>query len=185
MLRGWACENKNPYNMKSFDNYDRNEVFDDGILTYRAERAKTFQLPDKSLTDERLLNALTVNLSPTLFPNTPKKFFAGKLETFLTCRAVAEYLKPKLVDDALAKSFEEAALRAMLKTLSNGVNLTQVMLFLNELPKILNSSCSAVDELRVAALEMLDQLKSFMRLKVMWKDYVQLDYIRDILTLGG
>ena len=185
MLRGWACENKNPYNMKSFDNYDRNEVFDDGILTYRAERAKTFQLPDKSLTDERLLNALTVNLSPTLFANTPKKFFAGKLETFLTCRAVAEYLKPKLVDDALAKSFEEAALRAMLKTLSNGVNLTQVMLFLNELPKILNSSCSAVDELRVAALEMLDQLKSFMRLKVMWKDYVQLDYIRDILTLGG
>ena len=184
MLRGWACENKNPYDMKSFDNYNRNDEFDDEILRYRAERAKTFQLPDKSRTDERLLNALTLNLSPTLFANTPPNFYAGKMETFLTCRAVAEYLKPKLADDALAKFFEEASLKAILKSF-NGLNFVDARLFLRELPKILNSSCSAVDELRAAALEMLDQLKSFMRLNVMWKDFVQLDYIRDILKLGG
>ena len=65
-----------------FDFYNRNEEFDDGILRYRAARAKTYQPPDKSRAAERLLNALMVNLTPTLLPNTPQEFYRGKLETF-------------------------------------------------------------------------------------------------------
>ncbi len=65
-----------------FDVYNRNNEFDDGILRYRAARAKTYQPPDKSRAAERLLNALMVNLSPTLLPNTPQEFYRGKLETF-------------------------------------------------------------------------------------------------------
>ncbi len=89
--------------------YDRNDEFDDGILRYRAARAKTYQPPDKSRVAERLLNALMVNLSP----NTPPDFYRGKLETFLTCRATASYLQTRLTDSAPAKFFEEASLKAI------------------------------------------------------------------------
>lgn len=89
----------------AFSHSDRNEEFDDGILRYRAERAKDFRPSDKSQADARLLNALVTNLSPTLIPNTPPQFYAGKMETFLTCRAVASYLQTRLTDDSPAKFF--------------------------------------------------------------------------------
>ena len=38
-----------------FDHSDRNEEFDDGILRYRAERAKTYRQPDMAQANERLL----------------------------------------------------------------------------------------------------------------------------------
>ena len=52
------------------------------------------------------------NLSPTLFPNTPPQFYAGKLEMFLTCRAVAAYLKNRCATyEYHAFEFQMARLR--------------------------------------------------------------------------
>ena len=128
--------------------HDRNDEFDDGILKYRDARAKVYQPPDTSHTDERLLKALERNLSPALKADTPPEFYAGKMETFLTCRAVAEYLKTKLKDDKQAKLFEETALKAILKSLEQRYTFADAGLLVKELPKLLKLPYPAVEKLR-------------------------------------
>ena len=172
------------YTEEWFDMYDRNEEFDDGILKYREERAKIYKQPDKSHANERLLTALMKNLLPTLKPDTPPEFYRGKMETFLTCRAVAEYLKTKLADDAPAKFFEEAALVAILKSFA-GMTFADARLFLRELPNLLSLPYPVVKDLRTAALNIIRQLMNTMHLNAMWKDFVELDYLKDILKIGG
>ena len=168
------------YDTRLFDFYDRNEVFDDGILRYRDERAKNFQPPDMSRVDERLLNALTVNLSPTLLQTTPPNFYAGKMETFLTCRAVAAYLKTKLVDESSANFFEEAALKAILKSIT-GMSLADARLWLSELPELLTLPYPAADEMQVAAEQIVPQIMSVMHTNRLWKNFTELDYILRLL----
>lgn len=171
-------------NDKTFLFHDRNEEFDDGILRYRFERAKNFRPPDKSHTDEKLLNALMINLSPTLVPTTPPQFYAGKMETFLTCRAVAAYLQTKLPDDVPLKFFEETALKAILRTLaSGGMTFADARLLIRELPNLLSLPYPVVKDLRNAALQIIPQLMNIMRLNGMWEDYAELDYTQDLLKL--
>ena len=160
---------------------DRNDVFDDGILHYRDERAKTFQPPDKSRAAERLLNALTVNLSPTLLSTPPQKFYAGKMETFLTCRALAEFLKTQLADESTAKFFEEAALKAILKSAVTGMSFADAQLFIRELPNLLSLPYPAVKEIRAVAVQIISQLMHVLHLNNYWKDFVELDYILRLL----
>ena len=122
------------------------------------------------------------NLSPTPVPTTPPQFYAGKLETFLTCRAVAEYLKTHLTDAAPAKSFEEAALKAMLRSFA-GMSLADGRLLLRELPNLLALPYPVVKDLRDACLNIIPQMMNIMRLNNMWKDYVELDYLQGLLKL--
>ena len=171
------------YSDKQFKDHDCNEEFDDGILHYRDERLKIYQPPDKSHADERLINALTENLSPTLLPSTPPEFFVGKMETFLTCRAVADYLKPRLADDTLPKFFEETAIRAIINSF-NGMSFADAQLLIRELPKILSLKYPVVKELRGAVLQIIPQMMNAMRISSRWKDFVELDYLQDILKLG-
>lgn len=168
------------YSKEFFAKIDLNDEFDDGILKYRDERAKDFKLPDKSHADERLLNALMINLSPTL-TNAPPEFYEGKMETFLTCRAVASYLKTKLTDEALIKIFEEASLKAILRSVSEGVTLADVRLLLSELPNLLSLPYPVITELREACLHTIMQMMNIMRLNNRWKDFVELDYLQRLL----
>ncbi|MBE8954360.1 MAG: glycosyltransferase family 92 protein [Quinella sp. 2Q5] len=172
----------NRYVDELFDVYNRNEEFDDGILHYRDERAKNFLPPDKSHAAEKLLNALMANLSPTLLPSTPPEFFAGKMETFLTCRAVAAYLRTQLPDDSPAKFFEEVALKAMLRSF-DGMSFADARLFLRELPTLLMLPYPVVADIRRAAFHIIPLLMNTFRINIMWRDYAELDYIRDLLKL--
>lgn len=115
-------------------------------------------------------------------PNTPPQFYAGKMETFLTCRAVASYLQTRLTDDAPAKLFEEAALKAILKSFA-GMSLADARLLLRELPNLLSLPYPVVKELRGASLNIILQLMNIMRLNSMWRDYVELDYLQNLLKL--
>ena len=180
--RGDAYFINSPRNIKQFDLNKDNEEFDDGILRYRAERAKNFRPPDKSHTFQRLFNALAKNLSPTLLPTTPPQFYAGKMETFLTCRAAAAYLKTKLTDDTPAKFFEEASLKAIIKSF-NGMSFADSRLLIRELPNLLGLPYPAVKDLRGAALNIIPQMMNIMHLNGMWKDYVELDYLQNLLKL--
>ena len=170
------------YSRKAFDEYDLNEVFDDGILRYRAERAKTFRLPDRSHDIERLLNALSANLSPTLVSTTPTQFYAGKMETFLTCRALADYLKTRLTDDAPAKFYEEAALKAVLQTAAIGaMTFADARLLLSEMPNLLSLPYPAVDDLRKACIQFIPQLTIPFHRYNQWSEIAELDYIQRLL----
>ena len=181
MKRGRADYAVNTYNDEEFVLHDRNEEFDDGILKYREAREKIYQQPDNFRAKEKVLNALMKNLSPTLLPNAQKNFYEGKLETFLTCRAAASYLKATLADDTLAKFFEEASLKAILKTISSTLSIADAQLLIRELPELLNLSYPAVKDLRGAGLQIIFQLKDFFHVNNMWKDFVELDYISEIL----
>ena len=182
--RGRADTAQNTYDDKGFNDHDRNEEFDDGILRYRAERAKNFKPPDKSRADERLLNALMKNLSPTLVPTTPPQFYAGKMETFLTCRAVAAYLKTRLTDDAPATFFEQASLNAILKSLG-GMSFADARLFVRELPNLLSLPYPETNDLRNAAAQIIPQMMNVMRINSMWREFVELEYTKDLLNTGG
>ena len=180
-VRGDVSLPKANFNEEGFNYNNRNDEFDDGILKYRETRAKVFQLPDKSHTDERLFAALATNLSPALLPNTPQEFYAGKMETFLTCRAVAAYLRTKLIDEAPAKFFEETSLNAVLKALASGASMADARLLLSELPNLLSLPYPVVEELRETCLNIIPQMMNVMRLNNRWMDYVELDYIQRLL----
>lgn len=165
-----------------FEQFDHNDEFDDGILRYRAERAKTFRPPDLAHAYERMFNALTANLSPTLVPTTPPQFYAGKMETFLTCRAVADYLKTRLIDAAPAKFYEEAALKAIMRTLaSGGMTLADARLLLSELPNLLILPYPVVDELRKACIQIIPQIMQPFHRYNLWSEISELDYLQRLL----
>ena len=163
-----------------FDSLHLDEVFDDGILKYRDERAKIYQSPDKSRVNERLLTALMKNLLPTLKPDTPQDFYAGKMETFLTCRAVASYLKTKLTDAEPAKFFEEASLNAILRAF-NGMTFADSRMLIRELPELLRLPYPIVNDLRNNALNLTSQMLNIMHFNGMWKDFVELNYLQEFL----
>ena len=124
-----------PKNPQKFHDYDRNEEFDDSILAYRDAKAKIYQPPKPRSTDD-LIKALEKNLPS----DAPSDFYAGKMETFLTCRALSNYL-----DD---KSFEEAALKAISKTLETSLSPADKGLLNQELPELLKLTYPVVEQLR-------------------------------------
>ena len=168
------------YSDEQFEDHDLNDEFDDGILNYRAERMKTYRPPDKSHADERLFNELTKNLSPTFVPSIPKNFYRRKMETFLTCRAVAAYLQTKLTDNTAAKALEEVALKAILRSI--GMSIANARIFMRELPKLLSLPYPVVKDIRKAALNIIPKLMNVMHLNNMWRDFAELNYTQDLLN---
>ena len=134
MPKGSCCMDSS-YNMNGFHSYDCNEVFDDGILKYQAARAENFSLVSDDQRINRVVNTLfrTLNQNPN---DMPSEFFNGKLETFLTCRAVAEKLDFKIGEH----SAEEYALAWIYHTLkkTDCASRAEIQMFLKALPEILS-----------------------------------------------
>ena len=108
----------------------------------------------------------------TFAKNVPSKFFKDKLETFLTCRSVANYLKEhNLIDKTIGKLFEEAALNAILKTLLNEFRICDVKLFISELPKILAMNYPAVQDILKNFKELLKKLSYVYRMHRYFNEY--------------
>ena len=133
--RGSAFREKNFKRMKFFDTYDRNEIFDDGIVRYKNSRAKIFSAEtdaERRRRSEKTLVEILTQCSPF---DAPPEFFVGKLETFLTCRALAE----KFGTQIGSRPAEEFALVWIYQTLANAASLTaaEVYQFVRALPEIL------------------------------------------------
>ena len=157
-----------------FELYDRNEVFDDGILRYQAARAEKFSLADEAQRLSRVHEALTLTLSV---------YADGEvfdLETALTCLAASTYLRGKFPDDERFKVYEEASLAAVLKSL-DGLKLSDVQLLLDELPNLLALPYPEVDALRDMAIQIISQTMDFMRENEFWKEFAELDDLRRLL----
>lgn len=146
-----------------FDMYNRNEVFDDGILKYRAARADNFSLES----DDEKFNRVTAALNKTLSEFANDKI--SDLETALTCRALSTYLRGKI--------YEEASLAAVLKSL-DGLKLSDVRLLLSELPNLLSLPYPAVEEIRSASIQIISQTMDFMRKNEFWKDFSDLELVQ-------
>lgn len=122
--------------IKMFNLRDCNDEFDDGILDYRATRADKFSLEEDEERVRRVEKSLIEILTQRSPFDAPAEFFVGKLETFLTCRAVAEKFDIKIG----ARSAEEYALAWIYQTLTKADLLTQAEIyqFIHELPEILS-----------------------------------------------
>ena len=145
-----------------FEMYDRNEIFDDSILKYRAAREEKIYLEDEPHRRARLKDAVIENLFAENF----------SLETALTCRAAANYLQENFL--------EEASLGAILESL-DGMNLADVRLLISELPNLLILPYPAVKDLRELSIQIISQTMNFMRENEFWKDFSDLDHLRRIL----
>ena len=172
-IRRGRCDNPtNNYKMAMFDACDHNEIFDDGILRYRAARAKNFALESDDDRIIRVINALTTTL-PTI----------SDMETALTCRAVSSYLRDKLHDDRFSIC-EETALDAALKSLSD-CTYADAQMFIRDLPALLNLPYPAVADVRRAAQNIIPQFLKVLKHNVRWADYAEYNFILNMLKIGG
>ena len=120
-----------------------------------------------------------------ILPIVPPNFYAGKMETFLTCRAVADYLKTHFADSTTANFFEEASLKAISKSVA-GMSTADIQLLIPELPKLLSLPYLVVKEFRDELIKYIPRLIDQLRLR-QWsslgKDIIELDYLQDLLKL--
>ena len=133
--RGMVYFKNHEYVIKNFYDFDRNDVFDDGILKYRSARKKKFSLFNNADRIRRVEKSLIETLTKYAPSTAPAEFFNDKLETFLTCRAVAERLGTK-IDDI---SVEEYALAwiYMALNVSASIKRSEIEMFIRALPEIL------------------------------------------------
>lgn len=195
--RGSAANINREKKIEAFDNEKifHNKEFDDSILEYRDLRAKVYQPTDKAHTDERLLNALEKNCQQLFLTSTPPEFYEGKMETFLTCRALASYLQTKFPDNTRIKFLEKASLHAILKSLSREVSIADMNLLIRDLPNLLTLPYPIVNDLQRACmgttiykefqndiLKLLSKLMEDLHFQEnTLENFYKLDYLRDFL----
>ena len=178
--RGSCCMDSN-YSMPNYS-YDRNDVFDDGILKYRAARAENFSFESEESRNSRVINALV----QTLMKTSTEDSLAGKLETFLTCRAVAEKFQIKIGEHFA----EEYALAWIYRTLlkANPLTYTEVQQFLKALPEILSRPFPICKEIKILTQDNLipglcESLKNgdVMKGTYDWKEWFDRMHLQKIL----
>lgn len=193
--RGTADAYHNIYHEEKFNEMssELNEVFDDSILRYRDARRSVVAPFGQSILENvaarkpinypLLSNALVQNLFPSLIRTMPINFFAGKMETFLTCRALASHLREVMFDKTAGNFFEEAALNAVHKTMYTQLPLSGVRMLLAELPKILPLDYPVVNKIREGCLQLIPQIQNVFRVydPNAWKEFVNLQYALNLL----
>ena len=165
-----------------FEVCDRNEVFDDGILHYRAARAENFSLPDEAQRFRRVEKFLIDTLTAQSPFDAPAEFFGGKVETFLTCRRLAEHLGTRIGN----RSAEEYALVWLYQTLNtNGVlNYADLQLFMSALPEILSRPfplCRKI--LQLTRDRIIPTLCEALRFNFNYRTFTAFQYVRRLLDL--
>lgn len=182
--RGNADHYKSLLDEKNFTHDTGNEVFDDSILKYRAYRmTETGGKVGRPINYQQIYSALMWHLSPTFSKNVPPEIFAGKMETFLTCRKVAEVLRERVLDETTGKFFEETALNAIHKTLSTALTLPDLRLLISELPKILQLDYPAVEEILKTCINVIPQMMHIFRINNIWGEFTELEYLLNMLKL--
>ena len=170
--------------MSTFDKNDRNDEADYGILSYRKLRAENLP-PPKTFEREDYFKALEGILLPASRSDVPPEFFEGKLETFLTCRALAAILRRAFPKDNRGAFMEEAALRAINRAQFAKVSLPEIMLMLNSLPSILALPYPIVDEIRKNCMSFVRQIMGDLRRNLRWEAFVEMGNYFDLLAAFG
>ncbi|MBR1646875.1 MAG: glycosyltransferase family 92 protein [Selenomonadaceae bacterium] len=180
--KGRAEVSINYLNEEIFTRRDRNEVFDDGILKYRAARAENFFVEndaDKIRRVEKILVDILTQQPPF---TAPAEFFTGKLETFLTCRKLAEVFGTRIGN----KSAEEYALVWIYQTLNTDGILTyaELQLFADELPEILSRPFPAAKKIvQVFSERILPAMFDTAKNSNAWADFKNLQRLQSLLNL--
>ena len=112
------------------------------------------------------------------------------METFLTCRALATYLKENTIGEERGALVENAALNAIYKTIFANISLADVKLLLNELPNILPLNYPVVENIRKGCLDILSNLKTKLQRGIdnkdkiiFWRDFNEFDNLLRMLQV--
>lgn len=135
----------------------------------------------KPLDYQKCYNALIINLSPVFAKNPPKEFFVGKMETFLTCRRLAEYLRKNILDENAGRFFEESALKAIYGVLDGVLQITELKMLFAELPNILPLNYPVVEDIRKICINVIPQIANFFKSRRSYKEAEDLNYLMSML----
>ena len=127
---------------------------------------------------QNIYNAILQNLSPVFAENASPKFFEGKIETFLTCRKLAEHLRGNIFNNTAGKFFEEMSLSAVYRTNNS---IADLELLFSELPYILPLNYPVVNEIRKVCMNILPQLSNVWRQNDLWREFAEYDYLLNML----
>ena len=179
--RGSACLSSNDNKMLLFDASDRNEIFDDGILKYRAARAENFYLESEEQRRRRAEKILIETLMQRTPFDAPPEFFVGKLETFLTCRALAEKFGTKIG----TRSAEEFALVWINQCFvqNNRFSYAELQLFMGVLPEILSRPFPLCKKLnQIAREKIFPVIYADLKASAEWSGFYDYDYVYRLLN---
>ncbi len=169
MPKGSIAVKENYYEMEGFYQHDRNEVFDDGILNYRAARAENFSFEKNDEKISRVKNALVDTLTQDLSSNT--------LETFLTCRALAEKL-----GDNMAEEYSLMQIYQLL-SVADTTTYADLQLLSSAFPEILPRPFKIVKNIvKLFALKFLPLMIEVNKNEMNWKEIKELHYLRRLLS---
>ena len=177
-----AADANNYYDVKNFNKFDRNEVFDDSILKYRTARAENFSFESDGQRANRVINSLVQILTQNS-SEVPAEFFKGKLETFLACRAVAEKFQIKIGDH----SAEEIALAWIYRTLVEAYPITglEIRQLIKALPEILERPFPICKEIKdLTQNNLLPKFDKRLRTSFKnWREHYEIDCLQKFLRL--
>ncbi|MBR0260591.1 MAG: glycosyltransferase family 92 protein [Selenomonadaceae bacterium] len=165
-------------NSAYFSANDRNEVFDDGILKYRAARAENFSFESDDARINRVINSMVRTLTKSSINDS----LVDKLETFLTCRALAEKFQIKIGEH----SAEELALAWIYRTLvkANSLTYAEIQQFLKALPEILTRPFPICKEIKTLMQEhIIPKLCKVLKDTADWSAHFDLVYVQKLLLL--
>ena len=130
------------------------------------------------------------NLAPMLQDNLQLEFFTGKMENFLTCRALATYLKENVIGEERGALVENLALQAIHSTMLTKVSVGDSEMLFSELPNILKLNYPVVNEIRQGCIEIIPQIQKIIRNDIdlpekmlMWKDFFEFDKLLRMLKV--
>ena len=114
-----------------------------------------------------------------------QNIFSEKLHIFLTCSAIIRDLKANiLLNEQDASFLEELLLKCIHKSILNGsVEIWQVQLLIDELPKILSCNYPVVNDIKELIISAIPKFMNYRRMQNYWRSYKQLDYLLQILNI--
>ena len=163
-----------------FDKNDHNEEFDDDILRYQGLRVEKYVQPPP-FERERYFKLLEEFILPAIRLEESDKFYQGKLETFLTCRALAGLLRENFPKDNRGKFLEEAALRVINRIFFTDLTFAEAMMTLNSLPPILRLPYPIVSDIHQNCVNFIRQIMDNLHESSRWEEYVDMGNYLELL----
>ena len=163
-----------------FDKNNRNDEFDDSILNYLGARVESYSQPPP-FEREKYYKLLEETLLPVIRSSESDENFQGKLETFMTCRALAGVLRQSAPKDSRGKFMEEAALRVINRTHATEMNYAEIMMMMSALPPILSLPYPVVDEIRQNCVSFIRQIMDNLRQNSQWEEFVDMGNYLEML----
>ena len=182
--RGKADNVFEPYDISLFESQDKNDVYDDSILSYIEMRTKTWNkfVESPFQINQRIFKSLLENLSPAMLRYANDEFFQGKSTLFLTCWAVTQNLKESILNEKEANFFEELSLNCLYKSLTAAdVEVCQVELLIDEFIKISLQPFPVVEDIKELIKKAIPQIMEVKQIENLWTDYRHLEYILQLL----